>query len=219
MTFLAPRIARGGWVTQVRPARRGLQHLPGCAKLTVSKRPVIGSENTDFTPLWRDSTGSRFTRRYVFFILLVNCLHQAITKGVDMDWDRLQEKWPVMRGQLRHRWGRLTEDDLDVIAGHRETFIGRVEERYSVDSGRSAAAHRGMDAHSARGEDSDRWKGLKGSARGPAGDQTSRTDGAPGWCRLVFHSIGRRSRRDHFHLMGEDAGRFGRSARRRRGWR
>jgi len=50
-----------------------------------------------------------------------------------MDWDRLQEKWPQMRGQLRRRWGRLTEDDLDVIAGHREVFIGRVQERYSVD--------------------------------------------------------------------------------------
>jgi uncharacterized protein YjbJ (UPF0337 family) len=50
-----------------------------------------------------------------------------------MDWNGLQSKWPVMRGQLRHRWGRLTEDDLDVIAGHRSVFIGRVEERYCVD--------------------------------------------------------------------------------------
>ncbi len=50
-----------------------------------------------------------------------------------MDWNRLQDKWPQMRGQLRHRWGRLTEDDLDVIAGHRDVFIGRVEERYSID--------------------------------------------------------------------------------------
>jgi uncharacterized protein YjbJ (UPF0337 family) len=50
-----------------------------------------------------------------------------------MDWDRLQVKWPYMRNQLRHRWGRLTEDDLDVIAGHRDVFIGRVQERYSVD--------------------------------------------------------------------------------------
>lgn len=57
-----------------------------------------------------------------------------------MDWDRLQAKWPQMRGQLRHRWGRLTEDDLDVIAGHRDTFIGRVQERYSVD--REEAQHR-----------------------------------------------------------------------------
>jgi uncharacterized protein YjbJ (UPF0337 family) len=38
-----------------------------------------------------------------------------------------------MRGQLRHRWGRLTEGDLDVIAGHGDTFIGRVQERYSID--------------------------------------------------------------------------------------
>lgn len=50
-----------------------------------------------------------------------------------MDWDQLQTKWPQMRGQLRHRWGRLTEDDLDVIAGQRNVFIGRVEERYAVD--------------------------------------------------------------------------------------
>jgi uncharacterized protein YjbJ (UPF0337 family) len=50
-----------------------------------------------------------------------------------MDWDRLQAKWAQIRGPLRHRWGRLTEDDLDVIADRRDTFIGRVEERYGVD--------------------------------------------------------------------------------------
>ena len=57
-----------------------------------------------------------------------------------MDWDRLESKWPQMRGQLRHRWGRLTEDDLDVIAGQRDIFIGRVAERYSVE--RNEARHR-----------------------------------------------------------------------------
>jgi uncharacterized protein YjbJ (UPF0337 family) len=50
-----------------------------------------------------------------------------------MKWVQLQTKWPQMRGALRHRWGRLTEDDLDVIAGHRDVFIGRVQERYSID--------------------------------------------------------------------------------------
>jgi len=50
-----------------------------------------------------------------------------------MDWDQVRTKWPQMRGQLRHRWGRLTEEDLDVIAGHGDVFIGRVAERYSVD--------------------------------------------------------------------------------------
>jgi uncharacterized protein YjbJ (UPF0337 family) len=50
-----------------------------------------------------------------------------------MEWDQLPAKWPNMRNQLRHRWGRLTEDDLDVIAGHQDIFISRVQERYSVD--------------------------------------------------------------------------------------
>lgn len=51
-----------------------------------------------------------------------------------MNWDRLQANWQQMRGPLRHRWGRLTEDDLDVIAGQRDIFVGRVRERYSIDT-------------------------------------------------------------------------------------
>ena len=49
-----------------------------------------------------------------------------------MSWDQVQSRWLQMRGSLRHRWGRLTEDDLDVIAGDRDIFIGRVQERYSI---------------------------------------------------------------------------------------
>jgi len=52
-----------------------------------------------------------------------------------MDWNQLRSRWPQMRPQLRHRWGRLTESDLDIIDGQRDVFIGRVEERYSIDRG------------------------------------------------------------------------------------
>jgi uncharacterized protein YjbJ (UPF0337 family) len=64
---------------------------------------------------------------------LVRHVPKGNEKGIAMDWDELQAKWPQMRGPLRHRWGRLTEDDLDVIGGHRDIFIGRVRERYSLD--------------------------------------------------------------------------------------
>ena len=50
-----------------------------------------------------------------------------------MNWDKLQAIWSQMRGALRQRWGRLTEEDLDIIGGRRDTFIGRVQERYSID--------------------------------------------------------------------------------------
>jgi uncharacterized protein YjbJ (UPF0337 family) len=65
--------------------------------------------------------------------MVASHLHRSIGKECEMDWEQLQARWPQMREALRHRWGRLTEDDMDVIAGHREVFIGRVAERYSVD--------------------------------------------------------------------------------------
>ncbi len=52
-----------------------------------------------------------------------------------MDWDALQYRWTRMRPSLRHRWGRLSEDDLDAIAGNREVFISIVQDRYSLSKG------------------------------------------------------------------------------------
>jgi uncharacterized protein YjbJ (UPF0337 family) len=37
-----------------------------------------------------------------------------------------------MTGALRQQWGRLTDDDLEVIAGNRDAFVGRVQERYGI---------------------------------------------------------------------------------------
>ncbi len=47
-----------------------------------------------------------------------------------MNWDQIEGKWKQMMGSARERWGKLTNDDLDVIAGKREMFIGRIQERY-----------------------------------------------------------------------------------------
>jgi uncharacterized protein YjbJ (UPF0337 family) len=49
-----------------------------------------------------------------------------------MNWDQLQGKWKQMRGSVRERWGKLTDDDFDVIAGNRDKFIGIVQERYGM---------------------------------------------------------------------------------------
>jgi uncharacterized protein YjbJ (UPF0337 family) len=49
-----------------------------------------------------------------------------------MNWDELEGKWKQYRGQLREKWGKLTDDDLHVIAGKREQLIGRLQERYGL---------------------------------------------------------------------------------------
>jgi uncharacterized protein YjbJ (UPF0337 family) len=33
---------------------------------------------------------------------------------------------------VRENWGRLTDDDLQVIGGKRDKLIGRIQERYGV---------------------------------------------------------------------------------------
>lgn len=49
-----------------------------------------------------------------------------------MNWDQLQGKWKQMKGSIRQQWGRLTDDDLEVIAGNRDAFLGKVQERYGI---------------------------------------------------------------------------------------
>lgn len=47
-----------------------------------------------------------------------------------MNWDQFAGKWKQSKGRIRERWGRLTEDDLEVIAGRREQLTGLLQERY-----------------------------------------------------------------------------------------
>ncbi len=49
-----------------------------------------------------------------------------------MNEDRLQGRWKEIKGKVRERWGQLTEDDLDVIAGRREQLLGRIQQRHGL---------------------------------------------------------------------------------------
>ena len=47
-----------------------------------------------------------------------------------MDWDRVEGNWKQLKGTIKEQWGKLTDDDLDVIAGRRDQLEGRLQERY-----------------------------------------------------------------------------------------
>jgi uncharacterized protein YjbJ (UPF0337 family) len=49
-----------------------------------------------------------------------------------MNWDRVKGNWKQFRGSVRERWGKLTDDDLDVIAGQRVQLVGKIQERYGI---------------------------------------------------------------------------------------
>ena len=47
-----------------------------------------------------------------------------------MNWDEVGGKWSQVKGSIRQKWGNLTDDDLEYIAGSRDKFIGKLQERY-----------------------------------------------------------------------------------------
>jgi uncharacterized protein YjbJ (UPF0337 family) len=49
-----------------------------------------------------------------------------------MNWDQVEGKWKQVKGSIKERWGKLTDDDLDVIAGRRDNLVGKLQERYGI---------------------------------------------------------------------------------------
>jgi len=49
-----------------------------------------------------------------------------------MNWDRIEGNWKQFTGYAKEQWGRLTEDDLDVVAGKRDQLAGRIREAYGL---------------------------------------------------------------------------------------
>ncbi len=49
-----------------------------------------------------------------------------------MNNDILAGNWKQFHGKILEQWGKLTKDDLDVIAGRRDQIVGKLQERYGI---------------------------------------------------------------------------------------
>lgn len=49
-----------------------------------------------------------------------------------MNWDIVAGNWKQFQGKVRERWGKLTDDQLEVIAGKRNALAGKIQESYGV---------------------------------------------------------------------------------------
>ena len=47
-----------------------------------------------------------------------------------MNWDQITGKWQQFQGKIKEKWGKLTDDDLTVIAGKKDQLAGKLQERY-----------------------------------------------------------------------------------------
>lgn len=53
-------------------------------------------------------------------------------KEIAMNNDIAEGNWKQLKGKIQENWGKLTNDDVDEIAGRREHFIGKIQEKYGM---------------------------------------------------------------------------------------
>lgn len=49
-----------------------------------------------------------------------------------MNEDTIKGNWKQFKGKVKEQWGKLTDDDLDVINGQRDQLVGRIQERQGI---------------------------------------------------------------------------------------
>ena len=47
-----------------------------------------------------------------------------------MNSDQVEGKFKQLKGSLKQRWGKLTDDDLTTLSGKRDELVGKLQERY-----------------------------------------------------------------------------------------
>ena len=54
-----------------------------------------------------------------------------------MNWDQVEGNWKQIKGKIKEKWGKLTDDDLQTIAGKRDQLAGVLQERYGYEKARA----------------------------------------------------------------------------------
>jgi uncharacterized protein YjbJ (UPF0337 family) len=49
-----------------------------------------------------------------------------------MNWDLMEGQWKEFKGKVRSQWGKLTDDDVEAVAGKKDQLIGRLQQRYGI---------------------------------------------------------------------------------------
>lgn len=50
-----------------------------------------------------------------------------------MNWDQVKGQWLQVKGKVKEKWGKLTDDDLTLIGGKKDQLVGKLQERYGFE--------------------------------------------------------------------------------------
>lgn len=49
-----------------------------------------------------------------------------------MNWDQIEGDWKQFKGKVREKWGKLSDDELDIIEGKKDRLAGKIQEKYGI---------------------------------------------------------------------------------------
>jgi uncharacterized protein YjbJ (UPF0337 family) len=49
-----------------------------------------------------------------------------------MNSDQFEGKWKQLKGQVKQRWGKFTDDDITALSGKKDELVGKIQERYGI---------------------------------------------------------------------------------------
>ena len=49
-----------------------------------------------------------------------------------MNSEQFTGKWNQLKGSVREKWGKLTDDDVSQVKGQYDQLVGRIQERYGI---------------------------------------------------------------------------------------
>jgi uncharacterized protein YjbJ (UPF0337 family) len=78
-----------------------------------------------------------------------------------MNSDQIEGKFKQLKGSIKQRWGKLTDDDLTTLSGKKDELVGKLQERYGYSK---EQAHKEADEWASAS--SHKWPDTTGAATG-----------------------------------------------------
>ena len=63
------------------------------------------------------------------------CFHKhdkLMNGGSKMNTDQMKGSWKQLVGKAKEKWGKLTDNDWQIVEGKRDQLVGRIQERYGI---------------------------------------------------------------------------------------
>ena len=48
------------------------------------------------------------------------------------NWEQVAGKWKQFSGQVKKKWGNLSDDELMQVNGRRDILVGKIQEKYGI---------------------------------------------------------------------------------------